>query len=90
MPLNPGLAFGLVQKLLGLNERDLANPRVEMILLSRNCAYTGLGLFNSIKHHQLDIERAGFTSGECYPLFDSEPPLSASLREIKLADPMIF
>ncbi|MEQ1488823.1 MAG: 5'-nucleotidase [Methylotenera sp.] len=63
-PLNPGVAFGLVKKLLALNEHNPANPRVEVILLSRNSADTGLRIFNSIKHHQLDIERAAFTSGE--------------------------
>lgn len=64
-PLNPGVAFGLVKKLLALNEHNPANPRVEVILLSRNSADTGLRIFNSIKYHELDIERAAFTSGEC-------------------------
>lgn len=63
VPLNPGVAFGLVKKLLALNERDLANPRVEVILLSRNSADTGLRVFNSIQHHQLEIGRAAFTRG---------------------------
>ncbi len=35
-----------------------------MILLSRNSADTGLRIFNSIQHHQLDIGRAAFTRGE--------------------------
>lgn len=64
VPLDPGVAFGLVKKLLTLNERDLANPRVEVILLSRNSADTGLRIFNSIRHHGLNIERAAFTRGE--------------------------
>lgn len=64
VPLEPGVAFGLVKKLLVLNERDPANPRVEVILLSRNSADTGLRIFNSIQHHGLDIERAAFTRGE--------------------------
>ncbi|MDD2934631.1 MAG: 5'-nucleotidase [Methylotenera sp.] len=63
VPLNPGVAFGLVKKLLALNERDPANPRVEVILLSRNSADTGLRIFNSIQHHQLEIGRAAFTRG---------------------------
>jgi len=61
--LKPGVAFGLVKKLLALNERDPANPRVEVILLSRNSADTGLRIFNSIQHHQLEIGRAAFTRG---------------------------
>lgn len=64
IPLEPGVAFGLVKKLLRLNERDPANPRVEVILLSRNSADTGLRIFNSIQHHGLDINRAAFTRGE--------------------------
>lgn len=63
VPLNPGVAFGLVKKLLALNEHDRANPRVEVILLSRNSADTGLRIFNSIQHHQLEIGRAAFTRG---------------------------
>lgn len=62
--LEPGVAFPLVKKLLALNERDPANPRVEVILLSRNSADTGLRVFNSVKHHQLNITRAAFTRGE--------------------------
>lgn len=64
LPLDPGVAFSLVKKLLVLNERDPANPRVEVILLSRNNADTGLRIFNSIKHHNLNISRAAFTRGE--------------------------
>lgn len=63
VPLKPGVAFSLVKKLLALNERDPANPRVEVILLSRNSADTGLRIFNSIQHHQLEIGRAAFTRG---------------------------
>ncbi len=64
IPLEPGVAFSLVKKLLALNERDPANPCVEVILLSRNNADTGLRIFNSIKHHHLNISRAAFTRGE--------------------------
>jgi 5'-nucleotidase len=64
VPLDPGVAFSLVKKLLALNERDPENPRVEVILLSRNSADTGLRIFNSIQHHQLAIGRAAFTRGE--------------------------
>ncbi len=64
IPLEPGVAFALVKKLLALNKRDPANPRVEVIMLSRNSADTGLRIFNSIKHHGLDISRAAFTRGE--------------------------
>ncbi|MBU0744381.1 MAG: 5'-nucleotidase [Gammaproteobacteria bacterium] len=58
--LEPGVAFPLVKKLLNLNKYG---EHVEVILLSRNSADTGLRIFNSIKHHNLDITRAVFTSG---------------------------
>ncbi len=62
--LQPGVAFGLVQKLLALNRHDASHPTVEVILLSRNSADTGLRIFNSIRHYGLDIVRAAFTRGE--------------------------
>lgn len=61
--LNPGVAFPLVQKLLKLNALGQARERVEVILLSRNSADTGLRVFNSIQEHDLPITRAAFTSG---------------------------
>lgn len=61
-PLAPGVAFPLAKKLLALNCSGSA--RVEVILISRNSADTGLRVFNSIRHHGLDITRAAFTRGE--------------------------
>jgi len=61
--LAPGIAFPLVHKLLKLNDAVPAAPRVEVILLSRNSADTGLRIFNSIEHYKLAIARAAFTSG---------------------------
>jgi len=62
-PLDPGDAFHLVQKLLSINEMLNKPDRVEVILLSRNTADTGLRVFNSIEHHRLPIRRAAFTGG---------------------------
>ena len=62
--LQPGEAFPLVQKLLRINEKLGAEPRVEIILLSRNSADTGLRIFNSIEHYGLNITRAAFCGGE--------------------------
>ena len=57
--LAPGIAYPLVRKLLALNDiAPAAAPRVEVILLSRNSADTGLRIFNSIQHHNLGISRA--------------------------------
>ena len=62
-PLAPGDAFVLVNKLLRINTL-LGAPRVEVILLSRNSADTGLRVFNSIRHYGLDITRAAFCGGD--------------------------
>jgi 5'-nucleotidase len=62
--LKPGVAFPLVKKLLALNEDGVEHPGVEVILLSRNSADTGLRIFNTIEHFGLKIERAAFTGGE--------------------------
>lgn len=62
-PLQRGDAFSLVQKLLKLNEQLEESP-VQVILLSRNSADTGLRIFNSIEHYGLDISRAAFCSGD--------------------------
>ena len=61
--LLPGVAFPLVRKLLALNEDEVNHPGVEVILLSRNSADTGLRIFNTIEHFGLNIERAAFTNG---------------------------
>jgi 5'-nucleotidase len=60
--LEQGDAFQLVQKLLSLNDR-LSQARVEVVLVSRNSADTGLRVFNSIQHYGLDISRAAFVGG---------------------------
>ena len=61
-PLQPGEGFQFVKKLLGINKL-LGRRRVDVILLSRNSADTGLRVFNSIGTHELDIVRAAFSSG---------------------------
>jgi 5'-nucleotidase len=61
-PLEPGEAFPLVQKLLRLNAQ--LGDRVDVILLSRNSADTGLRVFNSIQHYALPICRAAFCGGQ--------------------------
>jgi 5'-nucleotidase len=88
-PLLPGTAFPLVKKLLALNGDNLDNPRVEVILLSRNSADTGLRVFNSIKHHNLNITRASFTRGESthkyIPAFGADLFLSSNPEDVQQA-----
>jgi 5'-nucleotidase len=80
--LEPGIAFALVRKLLALNRATaeaahVEGKLVEVILLSRNSADTGLRIFNSIQHHVLDIRRATFTSGA--PVWPYIRPFGAQL-----------
>lgn len=76
--LAPGVAFPLVRKLLGLNDGAPPEaPRVEVILISRNSADTGLRIFNSIEHHGLAITRAAFSNGA--PPFPYIRPFGADL-----------
>jgi 5'-nucleotidase len=85
--LAPGPAFVLVKKLLRLNRPD--KQYVEVILLSRNSADTGLRVFNSIKHYGLDITRAAFTKGEptsrYVPAFGAHLFLSADTGDVRRA-----
>ena len=84
--LEPGVAFVLVQKLLNLNKNE---PLVEVILLSRNSADTGLRIFNSIQHYELDIKRAAFTGGDSpyqyIQAFGSHLFLSSNPQDVKNA-----
>ena len=83
--LAPGPAFVLVKKLLRLNRPD--KQYVEVILLSRNSADTGLRIMNSIHHHGLDVTRAAFTKGEptsrYVPAFGAHLFLSADTEDVK-------
>ncbi|MEO0436523.1 MAG: 5'-nucleotidase [Pseudomonadota bacterium] len=63
-PLDAGEAFPLVQKMLRINESLGGEQEVEVVLLSRNSADTGLRVFNSIQHYGLNISRAAFCGGE--------------------------
>ena len=87
--LAPGIAFALVRKLLRLNTLAPAQPRVEVILLSRNTADTGMRIMNSIEHYKLDISRAAFTGGEntypYVPAFDAHLFLSANPLDVRKA-----
>lgn len=84
--LKPGIAFSLVNKFLKLNDYGL---QVEIILLSRNSADTGLRVFNSIQHYNLNITRAAFTGGESpyryVTAFGAHLFLSANVEDVKNA-----
>ncbi|MCX7709735.1 MAG: 5'-nucleotidase [Clostridia bacterium] len=87
--LQPGVAFPLIQKLLGVKYPDSDENAFEVILVSKNSANTGLRVFNSIEHYKLDITRAAFTSGrtpyDYLKAFNSSLFLSAEPSDVQLA-----
>ena len=62
VPLGPGTGLPLVRGLLRINEL-LGEQLVEVVVISRNSADTGLRTRHSIKALGLDITRAAFTRG---------------------------
>ena len=61
--LKPGSAFGFIHNFLEIN-RHFDEKLIEVIILSRNNAATGLRIRKSIDHYGLDIDRAGWSAGE--------------------------
>ena len=84
--LEPGVGFTLVKKLLQLNNKKTP---IDVILLSRNSADTGLRIFNSIEHYGLNISRAAFTRGEStHPFvsaFEADLFLSSNYHDVQKA-----
>lgn len=62
-PLNPGVAFPFIKRLLSLNDLNPSDPPVEVVLLSRNDPDTGLRVMKSIQNHDLGMTRAIFLQG---------------------------
>lgn len=62
-PFRPGAAFQFIRRLLAVNDPAIGFEPIEVILLSKNDADTGLRVFNSIEHYGLPITRAAFTCG---------------------------
>ncbi len=61
-PLLPGTGFALVRALLDLNRHG---PHlVEVVVMSRNSAETGVRIMNAVRAHGLPISRFAFTGGE--------------------------
>lgn len=65
VPLAPGAAFPFIRRLLSLNDLSSSpeDPLVEVIIMSRNDADTGLRVMRSVAHYELPIVRAIFTQG---------------------------
>jgi len=91
VPLEPGVAFQFIRRLLGLNsvgtEED--GPLVEVIILSRNDPDTGLRVLRSVGHHGLPITRSVFMQGKSpyayIPAFNMSLFLSANERDVREA-----
>jgi 5'-nucleotidase len=62
--LDKGLAFPFIRRYLNINKVYTEEQPVEVVLLSKNSPETGVRIFNSIKHYDLDITRGAFTSGD--------------------------
>ncbi len=77
VPFGKGRAFPFIQRLLAVNDNESGFCPVEVILLSRNSAESGVRTMNSITHYGLPITRAVFRGGR--PPWSFAKPLSASL-----------
>lgn len=88
-PLERGVAFSLIKRLLSLHSLQKNENVFEIILVSKNDPNTGLRVFNSIEHYGLDITRAAFTNGrspyEYLSAFQADLFLSANPEDVKLA-----
>jgi 5'-nucleotidase len=67
-PARPGVAFSLVNKLLAFNTAVAgaveSQPRVEVVILSRNDPVSGMRVFRSAQHYGLPVQRGVFTRGQ--------------------------
>jgi len=88
--LTPGTGFPLVEAMLSLNTRATLQRKIIVVVMSRNNAETSIRISKSIKHHNLDIIRGAYTSGE--PLarylgaFNVDLFLSASKSDVQAAN----
>ena len=86
--LKRGAAFDFVRNILRIN-KAFDDKLIEVIVLSRNNAATGLRIRNSIEKYGLDIERAGWTAGtpisNYLKAFDVDLFLSAHEEDVQRA-----
>lgn len=89
IPFPRGVAFPFIRRFLGINKAFPKQLPVEVVLLSRNSPETGLRVFRSIRHYELDITRAGFMTGrsphEYVPAFNASLFLSANEEDVQKA-----
>lgn len=89
VPLEKGVAFPFVSRLLKMNDAFPKSRPVEVIMLSKNSPESGLRAFNSFKHYGLDISRAVLSSGganfQYLPAFNADLFLSSNEDDVKEA-----
>lgn len=89
VPLEKGVAFPFVSRLLKINEDFPTARPVEVILMSKNSPESGLRAFNSFNHYGLDISRAVLSSGDAnfqyLPAFNADLFLSSNEEDVKEA-----
>ncbi|MFT3736663.1 MAG: 5'-nucleotidase [Rhodocyclaceae bacterium] len=88
-PCAKGVAFPFIRRFLNINKAFPKQSPVEVVLLSRNSPETGLRIFRSIRHYELDISRAAFMTGksphEYVPAFNASLFLSANEEDVQMA-----
>ncbi len=88
-PLDPGVAFPFVRRLLAVNRADPEHPLVEVVLISRNDSDSGLRVRDSLDHHGLAIKRSVFTGGRApyhhIDVFEASLFLSAHQSDVEEA-----
>lgn len=62
IPLELGTAYRFVKNFLSINKK-FDDKLIEVIILSRNNAATGLRIGRSLEHYGINIERTGWTAG---------------------------
>ncbi|KNH47433.1 5'-nucleotidase [Pseudomonas lini] len=89
VPFQKGVAFPFIRRFLSINKSFPKQSPVEVVLLSRNSPETGMRVFRSIKHYNLDITRAAFMTGrsphEYVPAFNASLFLSANEGDVQKA-----
>lgn len=89
VPLEKGVAFPFVSRLLKMNDAFPSARPVEVILMSKNSPESGLRAFNSFNYYGLDISRAVLSSGDAnfqyLPAFNADLFLSSNEEDVKEA-----
>lgn len=87
--LKTGVAFPFIKRFLHLNEIFPEQHPVEVVLLSHNDPDTGARVMHSIRHYELPIQLAAFTTGDSpyayIPAYNVALFLSANEQDVRQA-----